>query len=474
VRSPQPSRRVVVIAVTAVLAVATYLLLPASINELQRRTIAIFLVAAIFWATEVLPLFATSLLVIGMEVLFLASKGGLADTLPTIATMPVKELSYTLFLQSFGSSIVILFFGGFMISAAMTKHGLDRAIAAKLLRPVSHSPLMLLIAVVGISAFFSMWMSNTATAAMMLAIMLPVFKSVDENEPYLMALILAVPFGANIGGIGTPIGSPPNAVAFGVINSQSASTGISMTFLDWMMMAVPLEIVLLAVVVIVLYVAFRPSKGLMLKAIETAPQLTGKAMVTLGILCVAIVLWLTGEWTGLKDAGVALLAAAALCTFGLLDHKDVNKLDWNILILMWGGLSLGDAIAQTGTADLVQQINFAAIPGGAWAVASIFVIVAVGLSTFMSNTAAANLIVPIAMALAVGTKETPLELALMTGLACSFAMALPVSTPPNALAFATGRVSARAMLLSGGLISIIATVTLLAGHRLLMPFLLGW
>jgi sodium-dependent dicarboxylate transporter 2/3/5 len=289
-----------------------------------------------------------------------------------------------------------------------------------------------------------------------------------------MALILAVPFGANIGGIGTPIGTPPNAVAFGVINAQSAQTGISMSFLDWMMMAVPLELALLALVVVVLFVLFPPSKGLVLKPIETAPKLTGKAKLTLGVLCVAIALWLTGEWTGLKDAGVALLAAAALCAFGLLDHKDVNRLDWNILILMWGGLSLGDAIAQTGTTDLVQRINFAAIPGGVWMVASLFVAIAVGLSTFMSNTAAANLIVPIAMALAVGTTETPLELALMSGLACSFAMALPVSTPPNALAFATGRVSARAMLISGGLISVISAAALLAGHRLLMPMLLGW
>lgn len=167
---PQFQKKIIIILGTIIAAMAVYLILPPSIGELARRTVAILIIAAVFWATEVLPLFATSLCVIALEILFLANKGGLAAA----GLAPNGgDLSYKAFLAPFASGIIILFMGGFLLSAAVTKHGLDKAIASKIIKPFAKSPLLLLYGVLGITAFFSMWMSNTATAAMMLAIIAP-------------------------------------------------------------------------------------------------------------------------------------------------------------------------------------------------------------------------------------------------------------------------------------------------------------
>ncbi|MCG8400166.1 MAG: anion permease, partial [Firmicutes bacterium] len=222
------------IVITAVLSVGIYFLLPPSISELQRRMACVFVVAAMFWAFEVLPLYATSLLVIAMMILFLATDGGLAEVLPGVQAIPEgTEISYKGFLSAFGSNIIILFMGGFLLSAALTKHQIDRAIAAKVIRPFAKNPMMLMYGVLLISAFFSMWMSNTATAAMMIAILRPILKQLPAYAKYHRGLVLAVPFGANVGGVGTPIGTPPNAVASAAINAAEPGT---ITFLQWMML----------------------------------------------------------------------------------------------------------------------------------------------------------------------------------------------------------------------------------------------
>ena len=462
----RPARRPLLITLTAVAAVTLYYLLPPTIDELQRRTLAIFLVAAVFWASEVLPLFATSLLLIGFMILFLAAEGGLAMTLPPVSAMPEARLHYDDFLSPFGSPIIVLFLGGFLLSAAMTRHGLDRKIAAIVLRPFNRSPLLLLVGVLLITAFFSLWISNTATTAMMLAIVAPILRGLPGDERFARGLVLAVPFGANIGGIGTPIGSPPNAVAFGLIND--AGLGVRLSFLDWMILAVPLQVAMLAVVTAVLYLRYRPGGGFSLPPLPAAERVRPAGWACLAVLVAAILLWLTGELTGLTSAGVALLVAAALTAFGLLDRHDVKRLDWDVLILLWGGLSLGAAITLTGTDQLVQRLDFAALPGGTVAVLSLLVLLAVGMSTLMSNTASANLLVPLVLALGLAGNAARVEAALLVALACSLAMALPVSTPPNAMAFATGRISSRAMLTAGGTISILGMLVLLLAHR---PFL---
>ena len=470
-RITRPSRsQVVSLAVTAVLCVGLYYLLPASIDELQRRMVCIFVLAAIFWAREVLPLFATSLMVIGLMIITLASDGGIAKSLPGLSAVPESSnISYKVFLASFGSNIIILFMGGFLLSTALTKHQIDRAIAAKVLTPFTSSPLMLMYGVLLISAFFSMWMSNTATAAMMIAIIRPILKQLPGHDRYHRGLVLAVPFGANIGGIGTPIGTPPNAVAFAAIN---AAEGGHITFLQWMMVGAPLAVLLLAGVGLLLYATHKPEPGLKLPTIDGPKGISRYGYLTISVLLAAVVLWLTGELHGINAGTVALFAAAALTALNVLDRHDVDSIDWNILILMWGGLAMGTGIEASGLTHLIAEADLAALPGGLVVVAAVVVAVSIGLSTFMSNTATANLVVPIVMALALAVGDR-IELAVLCALGCSFAMAMPVSTPPNAIAFATGEVSAASMFKLGGLVSLFAGLVLLVGYRFVLPMVLG-
>ncbi|MEM6257495.1 MAG: DASS family sodium-coupled anion symporter [Planctomycetota bacterium] len=468
-RIPRPSRsQVISIVATAGICIGLYYFLPASINELQRRMICIFVVASVFWAREVLPLFATSLLVIGMMILSLASKGGLAQVLPGIGEVPADSpITAKDFLATFGSNIIMLFMGGFLLSRALTKHGIDRAIAARVLQPFTSSPLRLLYGVLGISAFFSMWMSNTATAAMMLAIIGPILKQIPHEDAYHRGLILAVPFGANIGGIGTPIGTPPNAVAFAAINAS----GTPITFLQWMMIGLPLALLLLAGVGVLLLRTHPPGAALRLKKLEGPGRVSWYGKLTLGVLLSAVALWLTGQWHGIGAGTVALLAAAALTALSVLDRHDVDSIDWNILILMWGGLAMGTGMEVSGLTDLIAAADPSQLPGGGLMIAVVVVCLSILLSTFMSNTATANLLLPIIMALAIAGDDR-IHLAVLCALACSFAMAMPVSTPPNAIAFATGEVRAGTLLKLGGGVSIFAGIVLLLGYRVVLPVVL--
>jgi len=474
-------RPLVIVASTAAASVLLYYALPADMNELARRTCCIFLVATVFWSTEVIPLYATSLCILGMELLFLATDRGLATVLPSLydnfpndpQTGNPLAISYKEVFSSFADPIIILFMGGFLLSAAVTKHGLDRVIAARFLRPFTNRPIVLIYAVLLISGFFSMWMSNTATAAMMIAIIAPLLKGLPAGDRFHRAVILAVPFGANIGGIGTPIGTPPNAIAMSALQKA----GITVSFLDWMIVAAPLALLLLAVTGVLLYRFFPPQPGLKLPELEKPKKVDTQGKLTLGILLITIGLWLTGEIHRIHPAGVALLAAAALTTLRVLDRRDVDSIDWNVLILMWGGLSLGSLMEKTRLVDYIVALpvldTIVGIEGvwGAIVLTVFIVILSVTLSTFMSNTATAALIIPMAMALSPANQG---ELAILTALACSFAMAMPVSTPPNAVAFATGDVPVGSMIRAGGVISVICIIVLLLGSELihiLLPYL---
>ncbi len=482
-------RRFWILLLSLITAVVVYYLLPRQIgtdgnaivlNELARRTCAIFAVAVIFWATEVIPLFATSLCIIGLEILFLADKGGMASKLPLVfpTVDPLPEgvsISYTKFLESFSSGIIILFMGGFLLSAAVTKHGLDKAIASRLLRPFSKSPMLLIFGVMGISGFFSMWMSNTATTVMMLAIIGPLIRNLPPEDKFHRAVILAVPFGANIGGIGTPIGTPPNAVAMSFLRS----TGVEITFLDWMVMALPLAALLMFVAGWLLLILFPFDKSTPMPELERpTKKISFKGWMTMIILSTAIFLWVFSAilGIGLSSAAVALLAAAALTALGVLDKFDVDRIDWNVLILMWGGLSLGLAMEETGVIDFIAGA-FGLLPDWAsqgFVLTSLVVVLSVVMSTFMSNTATANVLVPTVMAIgtAAGSQNIGVHLTILCALACSFAMAMPVSTPPNAIAFATGKIPALALIRSGGLVSLICIVLLLVGYQVLLALFL--
>jgi len=431
-----------------------YALLPEMVGELERRAAAIFVFAAVFWASRVIPLFATSLLVVISCILLLAEEGGFARE---------GEIEANRFLAEFGSDILMLFLGGLALSVALSKHGLDKAIATRVLRPFTRQPLVLIYAVMAITAFFSMWMSNTATTAMMLAIVASLLRGVPKENRFGAGLILAVALGANIGGIGTPIGTPPNAIALSALRDA----GYDVTFLRWMLMALPLALLLLAIGGLVIKRFYGRGEIPELQREIESVELSWESWATLGVLVFAIAAWLTGGLHGVADGVIALSAAVLLAALGLLGGEDFKEIEWPVLILMWGGLTLGLAMELTGLVEHLADLPLGALPS--IALAGIVVALGTGLSMFISNTATAALLVPIVLALAVPEEGI---LVVLTALACSFAMAMPVSTPPNALTYGTGTIEVPDLIRVGGVMGIIAILVMMAGYRIMVPLTL--
>jgi len=417
----------------------------------------IFVLAALLWVTEALPLFATALLVIGLELVLLANPGGW----PGLGFDSGDSPDYRAILHGAADPVLVLFFGGLLMAQAAVKEGVDRSMSALLLAPFGTHPAAVLAGVMAITALFSMFMSNTATAAMMIALATPMLAQMPKDEPFRRALVLAVAFAANIGGMGTPIGSPPNAVALGHLRAA----GEAPAFLEWMLVAVPLAAACLAAAWAILWWLHRPrTPGLRLRLAPAAVGARGRFVVATFTLTVA--LWLTDRWHGLPAAVVALLPAVALTATRTLTAADLNRIEWSVLILIAGGISLGGGVTLTGLDRLiVERLPFAAAHALPWLLLAL-VAVTVVLSTFMSNTAASNLLLPIGISAAAafgGDSGATRQVAMSIALAAALAMALPVSTPPNAIAYARSEFAVRDMARAGILAGLAGTVLVVAG-----------
>lgn len=418
----------------------------------------IFVLSALLWSTEALPLFATALLAIGLQIILVANPGEWA-ILATEEAAP----DYRIFIAPFADPIIILFLGGFLLAQAAIKEGVDGAMAGVILKAFRGEPRLVMLGLMIVTATFSMFMSNTATAAMMITLVVAMLPQIPRGDPIRKGMILCVPFAANIGGMGTPISSPPNAVAVGFLQRA----GLEVTFLEWMLIAVPIMIVLLFASWILLGLFFRAEAHDLV--LEPEPQtLDARGWFVMSIFAVTVGLWLTDAWHGLPTAVVALVPAIAFTTTGVLGRKDYNSLEWHILTLIAGGIALGTGMQVTGLDQALIQL----VPvEGAYVIAAM-AIATVLLSTFMSNTAAANLLVPIGVALA-ATDILRFEMGIMIALAASIAMALPVSTPPNAIAYAYGEFETRDIAVAGGVIGLIAVVLILLLAPFMITFWLG-
>jgi sodium-dependent dicarboxylate transporter 2/3/5 len=424
----------------------------------------IFVAAALLWVLEALPLFATALLVVGLEIILLANPGGW----PGLGFEQAPTPSYQTFLAPAADPILVLFFGGFLLARACVKEGVDRTLAGLILRLFHGQPGRVMLGLMLVTALFSMWMSNTAATAMMITIVAPMVRQIPEDDPVRKGLVLAVPFAANVGGMGTPIASPPNAVAVGFLSSA----GYEVSFLQWMLIAVPLTAGMLGGVWAVLRALYPPATDdLTLRADHRA--LSGRGVFVLAVLVLTVGLWLTDRWHGLPTAVVALLPAIAFTATGVLDQRDVDSLEWDILILIGGGIALGAGMQQTGLDQIVVQ----AVPlGGPFVVVGL-VGATVLVSTFMSNTAAANLLIPIGVSFAAGRLATggpgPIQVGLSIALAASLSMALPVSTPPNAIAYASGELDTADFVRAGSLVAALAVVLIVAFGGPVITFWVG-
>ncbi len=432
-------------------AFGVYMLMPETTPEAARRVAFIFAFAALFWALEIIPLYATSMVVVLLNIFMLTRPGGILD---------MDHTGYQTFLLPFASPVIILFFGGFVLATALHKYGIDRIIAQQLMKWFGKKPFWVMLGMMGTTAFLSMWMSNTATAAMMIVMVRPMYEQLEKDDPFRVSLVLSIPFAANIGGIGTPVGTPPNAIALGIM----AQHGIHLNFVQWMLMAVPLSIILLMVIAGILFFMFRPKHHEVELSISanTKTGYRAKGVIIIGVF--TILLWLTSGLHGIPEALVGLLAAGMYAASGLLNKNDFKNLDWDVLILMWGGLALGRGMEISGLSEWIVSLPIFEHHG--FILFAIVCILAVVMSTVMSNTATATLLIPIIIAL---QTANPIMLAITVALSCSFAMALPVSTPPNAIAFASNIIRGNDMFKAGSLISVISLIILLLGYNMVLP-----
>ncbi|HSJ96632.1 MAG TPA: DASS family sodium-coupled anion symporter [Myxococcota bacterium] len=452
--------RYAALAASAGAALAVYWALASHVPREAAFMAAIFVLAALLWVTEALPLFATALAVIGLEIVLLANPGGWTGL--GFASAPSPD--FRDILAAAADPVLVLFFGGLLMAQAAVKEGVDRSMSALLLRPFGEAPAAALAGVMAVTALFSMFMSNTATASMMLALVAPMLARMPKEEPFRVALVLGVAFAANVGGMGTPIGSPPNAVAMGHLRAAGMQPG----FLEWMLVAVPLAAACLAAAWGALWMLHRPRDTALRVRVEGA-AVGARGWFVVAVFTVTVLLWLSDRWHGLPASVVALVPAVALTATRTLIAEDLNRIDWSVLILIAGGIALGAGMTLTGLDRLVVQALPLDAGGLAWLV-GLLVAAALLLSTFMSNTAAANLLLPIGIAAAAtfdGAAATR-EVAMSIALAAALAMALPVSTPPNALAYSRGAFAVRAMVLPGVLIGIAgATLVALAAGPLI-------
>lgn len=422
----------------------------------QQRTIAVFVFAALMWILEIVPAWATSIITMVLLIFTISSGsfGFLLHKLPEGAGYAEGAVvGYKDLMASFASPTIMLFMGGFVLAIAATKVGLDVVLARVLLAPFGTNPKMVLLGILMVVAFFSMFMSNTATAAMMLAFLAPVLKSLPADGKGKIGLALAIPIGANIGGIGTPIGTPPNVIALGYLKEN---LGIDVAFGDWCLRMVPFVIVMLVIAWGVLLALF-PFKAKEIKLeINGDVKRDSKFWIVAATFVATIALWLIPESiTNLNSYEVALIPFAVFVATGVFKQKDFAEINWDVLWMVAGGLALGTALMKTGLAStLVNAIPFGTMP----AIAVLIVSGLVGylIANFLSHTSTANLLLPILTAIAVAAVGTPMgnELealggvqALLIGLAIStsVAMILPISTPPNAIASSTGLVETRHM-----------------------------
>ncbi|HZN65248.1 MAG TPA: SLC13 family permease [Tepidisphaeraceae bacterium] len=521
----------------------TWWLTRGNLSAEGQRLSAVLACVAVLWVSEALPLPVTALL------------GAVLCVVLGVA--PAKTV-----LAYFADPIVFLFIGSFMLARAMSLHGLDRRIALAFLSLpwVGARPARMLAGVGAVTAVLSMWVSNTATTAMMLPIALGILSALHRIRvaeghaagpmdarawPYATAMMLMVAYGASIGGIGTPVGSPPNLIGIGLIRRAA---GVDITFFRWMALMVPLLVVMAAALFVLLYVlhperrlggghadqwhgfsthadgtrepdhsdSSRSSHGLKTRATEehSPPAVTRLSdyvaaerrrlggwtrgqINTLIAFGVAIALWvlpgvlalpgLEHAWPLKKwlDAripeSVAALSAAVLL-FVLptsarngeftLSWPEAAKIDWGTILLFGGGLSLGTLMFETGVAKaLGEAITARTGATSLWALTALCVAIGIFLSETTSNTASANMVIPVAIALAQSAGVSPLPPALGACLGASFGFMLPVSTPPNAIAYGSGLVPIPRMIRAGVVFDVLGFVIILAGLRVLCPLL---
>ena len=428
-----------------------------NLTVIQQRIIAIFAFATLMWVLEIVSSWATSVGIIVLMLLFCTDSG----IAPMVNEEEVgKLLSYKGVMATFADPVIMLFIGGFVLAIAATKTGLDAQLAKVLLRPFGKRSEMVLLGFLLITGLFSMFVSNTATAAMMLTFLTPVFRQLPPEGKGRIALAMSIPVAANLGGMGTPIGTPPNTIALKYLNDPEG-LNLGLGFGQWMMFMVPLVIVLLLMSWRILLKMFPFSQKTIELHIDGEMKHDAHSYIVIVTFFVTVALWLLDRLTGINSYTVAMIPFMVFALTGVINKRDLEQINWSVIWMVAGGFALGYGLNASGlAANAVESIPFGdfspmliLLLGGA---------ICYVLSNFISNSATAALLMPILAMVcgAMGDKLAPIggtpTVLIGVAIAASSAMILPISTPPNALAYATGYVQQKDMSRMGLIMGVIS------------------
>ena len=439
------------------------------------RILAVALWMIIWWCTETVSISVTALIPLTF--------------FPLLDIMDLKAVA-----AHYGSPIVFLFFGGFVMALAMEKVGLHKRIALNIIKLTGTSPDRVVLGFMLATAFLSMWISNTATTVVMLPIALSVIHLlIDDEDGYTQAdknfslsIMLGIAFAANVGGIATIIGTPPNTVLVGFVQSEY---NIEISFLNWILMALPFSLIMLAVIYVILVKVmypnglgqFRTSETLIHDEVQKLGQLNGIERNVLIVFVMAILLWVFKAYVQefipfvkLSDTTISLLAAFALFTIKFkqgitLDWADTQKLPWGILILFGGGLALANGLSGAG---VIEMIGTAVSDHSNWntlVIATLLISVMLFMTELMSNVALVAIFAPMVAGVALGLELPMMHILIPVTMAASCAFMLPMATPPNAIVFASGHIQVAQMAKAGILLNVISILLLVVFYSLVIP-----
>jgi sodium-dependent dicarboxylate transporter 2/3/5 len=452
---------------------------PADLSPQAWHVAALAVLMAVWWASEALPVAVTALLPLAV--------------LPLMGVAPIRTAA-----APYANPLIFLFMGGFLIALAMQRWHLHRRLALRIIHVVGNHPQALVIGFMVASAFLSMWVSNTATTMMMLPIALSVAGVVapDDSRParhFSICLMLGIAYAASIGGLGTLVGTAPNALlAAFMVETYDVDIG----FARWMMLGVPAVVVMLPCAWFVLTrLAYRfdlapsPEAGALVDSELLAMGAMGPAERRVaGIFLLVALTWVTRPvlmtlpgLSGLNDSTIAILGGLALFVVpagggekgALMTWEMAERLPWGLLLLFGGGLSLADAMASSG---LAAWIGGALGGFSAWplvGIAGLTVLVVIFLTELTSNTATTAALLPVLGAVATAMHQPPLGLVAPAALAASCAFMLPVATPPNAIVFGSGLVTIPQMMRAGLLLNILGVFVITALASVLVPWVFG-
>ncbi len=434
-----------------------------ALTATQQRVIALFAFAALMWIFEIIPNWTTSLLVIVLSLLTVSDKGlGFLCTPEAGSLVDYKQL-----MAAFADPVIMLFLGGFVLAIVAEKYGLGVTLARFLLKFFGTKPKYVLLGFLVVISIFSMFMSNTATAAMFLGFLAPVLAVLPKDDRGVLGLTLAIPVAGNVGGMGTPIGTPPNATAVRFL----ADAGADVSFGEWALHMVPYVIIMIIFAWLILS-AFFPfkSKEIKIEIPKSTRKKDWKTVTVWIVFSLTILLWVTEQLHHINSNVVALIPLAVLTTLGIFGKEEIKEINWSVLWLVAGGFALGTALQGTGLAKTLIE----AIPFGSMSVVLVFIVsglICYFLSNFISNSATAALLIPILIVVAEGMADPAATnnaafmalggtkpMIIFIAVCASFAMCFPVSTPPNAIASSTGLVETKDMAKVGIIIGVFGII----------------